>query len=400
MRNMIRWGVAVVVVLHGLIHLLGAAKALGWADVHELREPISPLMGGVWLCVGALVVLAGILLPARFRWWSMLGVVAAVASQLVIVTSWGDAKAGTIVNLILLVAAAMTFAAYGPGSYRAEYLRHAHTVLATQPPSGLVTEADLAHLPEPVAAYVRKSGAVGMPPVTDFRARVHGRIRAGKDKPWMRFTGEQVNTYGPDPARLFFIYATMSGLPVDVLHVYVSGTATMRVRLCSLVPIVRAAGPEMNRSETVTVFNDLCLLAPAALISAPITWQRIEANRVRGIFTNGTRQVTADLVFDTEGNLVDFISDDRARASHDGKSFDWQRWSTPAPKFSTMVARRLCTRGEAWWHAPDPVGPYPYIEISVDEISYNTSIAKPAPSLRTRGGRFDDAAQPESVRSV
>ena len=393
MRNLIRWGVAVVVVLHGLIHLLGAAKGLGWADVSELKEPISPVMGAVWLGVGALVVLAGILLPMRFRWWSMVGVLAAVASQVVIVTSWDDAKAGTIVNLILLVAAAMSFAAHGPSSYRAEYRRRAHTVLATQPPSGLVTEADLAHLPEPVATYVRRSGAVGLPPVTDFRARVHGRIRAGKDKPWMRFTGEQVNTYGPDPARLFFIDATMSGIPIDVLHVYIAGTATMRVKLCSLVPMVSAAGPEMDRSETVTVFNDLCLLAPAALISAPITWQRIEANRVRGTFTNGTQQVTADLVFDTEGNLVDFISDDRARASQDGTSFTWQRWSTPAPEFSTMVARRLCTRGEAWWHAPDPVGPYPYIEISVDEISYNTSIAEPAPSLGTRGAVLDDAAQ-------
>ena len=107
----------------------------------------------------------------------------------------------------------------------------------------------------------------------------------------MRFTGEQVNTFGPDPARLFFIDATMFGLPVDVLHVYVAGTATMRVTLCSLVPMVRAAGPEMDRSETVTVFNDLCLLAPAALISAPITWQRMEANRVRGTFT-GSSQTT------------------------------------------------------------------------------------------------------------
>ena len=236
-----------------------------------------------------------------------------------------------------------------------------------------MTEADLAHLPEPVATYVRKSGAIGQAPVTNFRARVHGRIRAGKGKPWMTFTGEQVNTYGSDPARLFFIDATMFGLPMDVLHVYVSSTATMRVKLCSFVPMVHAAGPEMDRSETVTVFNDLCLLAPAALIDAPITWQPIHANQVRGTLTNGTQSVTADLVFDTEGNLVDFISDDRARASQDGKSFTRERWSTPAPEFTTIGSRRLCSRGQACWHAPDPVGQYPYIEISVDTITYNTS---------------------------
>jgi len=188
----------------------------------------------------------------------------------------------------------------------------------------------------------------------------------------MRFTGEQVNSYGGDPARLFFIDATMAGLPVDVLHVYGDATATMRVELCSIVPMVNAAGPDMDRSETVTLFNDMCLLAPAALVAAPISWRLIQANQVRGTYTVGANQVTADLMFDAEGNLVDFISDDRSRASQDGKSFALQRWSTPTPQFSTIAARRMCTEGVACWHAPDPVGRYPYLEISVDAIAYNT----------------------------
>ena len=33
MRTVLRWVVALVVVLHGLIHLRGAAKGLGWANV-------------------------------------------------------------------------------------------------------------------------------------------------------------------------------------------------------------------------------------------------------------------------------------------------------------------------------------------------------------------------------
>ena len=38
----------------------------------------------------------------------------------------------------------------------------------------------------------------------------------------------------------------------------------MRVRLLSLIPMVDASGPDLRRKETVTVFNDLCLLAPGA----------------------------------------------------------------------------------------------------------------------------------------
>ena len=41
MRTVIRWVVAFVLMVHGLIHLLGAAKGFGWADVSQPKEPIS-----------------------------------------------------------------------------------------------------------------------------------------------------------------------------------------------------------------------------------------------------------------------------------------------------------------------------------------------------------------------
>ena len=60
---------------------------------------------------------------------------------------------------------------------------------------------------------------------------------------------------------------------MDVLHTYLGQTATMRVKACSLIPMVNAAGAEMDRAGTVTMFIDICVLAPAAPIDAPITWQ-------------------------------------------------------------------------------------------------------------------------------
>ena len=239
----------------------------------------------------------------------------------------------------------------------------------------MLTEADLADLPPAVAGYVRACGAVGQPRVHNVRARIHGRIRAGADSAWMSFTGEQVNTYGPQPGRLFVMDATMSGLPVDVLHTFLGPTATMRVRACSLVPVVDAAGPEMDRGETVTLFNDLCLLAPAALVGAPITWQTLDADHVRGTYTRGTQTVTAELAFNRDHELVDFVSDDRLRASRNGKSFVRQRWSTPVRDYRTVGGRRCFTSGQAHWHAPEPEGELTYLELHVDAVTCNTSTA-------------------------
>ena len=376
MRSVVRWVVAVVVVLHGLIHFLGAAKGFAWADVSQLRDPIGPGLGVVWLAAGALTVSAGVLLAGKSRWFWVPGAVAVVASQAVIFTSWNDAKVGSVANAVLLVAVILGYAAQGPTSFRAEYRRRAKTALRAPQRDGVVTEGDLAMLPLPVAAYIRRSGALGQPRVANFRARIHGRIRASAQAPWMTFTGEQVSTYGPKPSRLFIMDATLFGVPVDVLHSYIGPAATMRVKALSLVPIVDAGGPEMDRAETVTLLNDLCLLAPAALIEAPIRWQPVDADHVRAIFTNAGHTVTAELVFNQEGDLVDFVSDDRLRSSRDGKTFTRQRWSTPVRDYRTFGSRRVCTNGEGRWHAPAPEGDFAYLDFNLDGITYNASNAR------------------------
>ena len=387
MRTAIRWTVAAVIVVHGLIHFLGAAKGLGWADVTALSEPITPGIGLVWLAAGILTVGAGVLLAVGIRWWWIVGAVALVLSQAVIISSWSDAKAGTIANVVLLAAVIFGYASQGPTSYRAQFHRLVGAALADSAGAttgAVVTESDLAHLPDSVARYVRQSGAVGLPRVRNFRARAHGRIRGGADKPWMSFVAEQVNTYGPAPSRLFFMDATMVGLPVDVLHAYVGPSATMRVKVCSLVPMVNAAGPEMDRAETVTVFNDLCVLTPAALVDAPISWQVLDERHVRGSFTNGAQTVTAELTFNDADELVDFVSDDRTRASADGKSFTPQRWSTPIGGYRLFGDRRIGADGQARWHPVENDSGYCYLEFFVDSIAYNEGISRAGAALDDR----------------
>jgi hypothetical protein len=240
------------------------------------------------------------------------------------------------------------------------------------PPKGrpVFGERDQAQLPETVAAYVRRSGAVGKPHVIGFRARIHGRIRASADSPWMRFTGEQVNTYGLAPSRLFFMDATLHGLPVDVLHTYLGTSATMRVKLASLVPMVNASGPQMDQAETVTLFNDLCLMAPAALVDAAVRWQPISDHYARAFFTNGRHTVSAELTFNDDGDLVDFISDDRLRASPAGTGFAAQRWVTPVRTHGTFAGRRAIASGEGRWEAPEPEGEFTYLEFNLDKLDY------------------------------
>lgn len=357
-----------LLVVHGLLHLMGFAKAFGLAALPQLTVPIARPTGALWL-VAALLMLAAAAAPPRFFW--AVGLAAVVASQAVIVSSWGDAKFGTLANVAVLLAAAYGFAAHGPFSLRAAYASDLAAQRDRVAAEGVVTEADLVGLPEPVRRYLRVTGSVGQPRVGNLRARWRGRIRGAADEPWMNFTAEQRSTLGPSPTRLFFMDATMKGLPVDVYHRFIGGAATFRVRVLSLFPMVDAAGPEMNRGETVTVFNDLCVLAPPALLAPAIRWEPLTAHSARGVFTRGAETVSAVLTFNDAGELVDFVSDDRLRASPDGKRFTRQRWSTPLRDYQAYGARRLASRGEARWH--DPAGAFSYVELELEEVAFNVA---------------------------
>ena len=60
---------ATFLVLHGLIHALGFAKAFGFAALPQLTQPISPFVGVLWLIDGLLFLAAAGSLFLWPRWW-------------------------------------------------------------------------------------------------------------------------------------------------------------------------------------------------------------------------------------------------------------------------------------------------------------------------------------------
>jgi hypothetical protein len=363
-----RWAFFALILAHGLIHFIGLAKAFGLAEVPQLTEPISRGMGVAWLAAGlALLATAGLLIWTPRVWWAV-GLGSVLLSEIVIISSWGDAKFGTIANVVLLIGVAYGFVSRGPLSFRAEYRREVRQRLVQAVSPSLVTEADLTRLPETVQRYLRVTGTVGQPRVHHVRVAWRGRIRATPNDPWMAFTAEQHN-FIAEPARFFLMDARKSGLPVDVFHAFRGRSASMRVRLLSVVSLVDASGPDLDRAETVTIFNDLCLLAPAALIDPAIRWQPIDARSVRAEYTVGSNTISAVLLFDDAGELVDFVSDDRLAASPDGRHLTRQRWSTPVGRYQAFGPRRVSTHGEGRWHAPQ--GEFVYIELELLELQTN-----------------------------
>ncbi len=99
---------AIVVIMHGLIHLLGFAKGVGLAKVASLAQPISAPVGIAWLLAALAFVASGVLLlmGSPLRWAPALPAV--LLSQTLIVLAWKDSRFGTAPNLLVLVALVLT----------------------------------------------------------------------------------------------------------------------------------------------------------------------------------------------------------------------------------------------------------------------------------------------------
>jgi len=231
----------------------------------------------------------------------------------------------------------------------------------------VITEQHIQHLPGVVQKYLRYTGALGKPTVQNVRAVFEGKIRNGLNSPWMDFKSEQYNFFD-SPTRLFYMKARMFSIPFCGLHAYVGNEATMRVKMLSFIPLVNAQGPKMNQSETVTMFNDMCFLAPASLIGNNILWTEISEDKVTASFTNAGKTIRAKLFFNNEGALVNFVSGDRY-LSADGKNYVSYDWETPLSSYQYYNSSLVPSYGEAIWKMPN--ADFCYGQFNLKELEYN-----------------------------
>ena len=118
-----RWIFVGLVTIHGLIHFMGFGQAFGLGEFPQLSQPITRGVGIAWLAAGVLILATAVSVVAAPSIWWAVGFGAVLVSQAVIVSSWHDARFGTIANVVLLVGVVLGFASQGPLSFRAEYRR-------------------------------------------------------------------------------------------------------------------------------------------------------------------------------------------------------------------------------------------------------------------------------------
>ena len=355
---------AAILLIHGAIHLMGFAKAFGYGENLPLSIGISRGSGILWLVAFILFAISAVAFLFKAEWWLWLGMAATLLSMVLIITVWNDAKFGSIANVIILVVALLALTSLlFEKKFKNDVVQNLERTQMLKPEN--LTEANLLSLPEPVQQYLRYAGVVNKPKVKNFRVIFEGEMRS-KDKDWFPFTTVQYNFFD-EPTRLFFMKGKMFGLSVPGYHRYINATAGMDIRLSGLFSVVNESGAVLDKTETVTLFNDMCLLAPATLIDKRIQWKPIDSKSVSATFTNSGISITAILYFNEKGQLVNFLSNDRT-ALPENKQYPF---NTPVYEYKNFSTRNIAASADAVYDYPD--GKFVYGKFRLKEIEYNVN---------------------------
>jgi hypothetical protein len=241
-------------------------------------------------------------------------------------------------------------------------VEHLFAAARTADPS-VLGEAELVGLPEPVQRWLRSSGVVGEARPVAVRLRHAGDFRLGEDRGWVPYESQAYYTTNP-PALLWTVEMRLFGVvPIVGRDRYRDGEGGIKMKACSLVPVVDKAGGGLNQGSLLRYLGETVWF-PAGAVAPYIRWAARDADSAVATMTYGGVTASLTFGFDAAGRVIRQETPDRY---NDAKGRP-ERWSVPIAEWGELAGVRVPTAGEAVWNYD--TGDYPYIRWRVTDIEY------------------------------
>jgi hypothetical protein len=173
--------------------------------------------------------------------------------------------------------------------------------------SGAFGEAEIDGCDEPVQRYFRAAIAPGTPLARAARIRMRGSIKVVR---WLPFRSDELLA----PLHGYVWPAIVAGGLLRGSDTYVDGTASMIWKLCGLVPVIRAGGPDLARSAMGRAVAESVWLPTAVLPRYGVGWA-----------AEDDRRIVADIPFGHDHARLHITMHDDGRI----RSARLDRWSDP-----------------------------------------------------------------------
>jgi hypothetical protein len=252
-----RYIIAIVLVIHGLIHLMGFAKAFFETEMSKQVLGISKPIGSIWLITFILFMVSATQFLNHKKWF-YLAFITVLLSQVLIIIAWQNAKFGSIFNLIILI---VSLSAFGNHLFNKMVQNEANALLhyIENRNGSVIIKKDIKHLPEIVQKWMENSLAIGEEKVQTVRLKQIGNMRTKANGKWMPFKANQyINVNNPS-----FVWTTkVDAMPLtymDGRDKLVDGEGEMLIKLASLVTIVNEGkNLKTNSGAMLRYLGEIC----------------------------------------------------------------------------------------------------------------------------------------------
>lgn len=369
-----RIALAILLALHGAIHLMGFLKWSGLGVVPQLTGRtlllLSPAAGRVfgwfWLLACLTLATGAALLIARSGGWWVLALSGVVLSQALVVLAWPDAKFGTLANLLILVPV-IAAAAHVRFEKRAHAEVRALLARSSGAPVSSVAAANLQHLPVPVQSWLEGSGTVGRERVRTVRLKQRGELRASLDGAWMPAQAEQYFSI-VDPGFVWMVDATMLGfLPVTGRDRYADGAGEMLIRAASLVTVAHANDPKIAHGAMLRFLAETVWF-PSAALSPFIEWERVDGTSAKATMRQAGLVASAMFTFGERGRVLGIHAE---RYLGGGKDAKLTPWRVSFSEWRAFDGVEIPSRGDVVWKLP--AGDFSYYRWEIVDLEYDRS---------------------------
>ncbi len=358
-------GLALLMAIHGTIHLFGFLKAFEVADFSTITHPVSRAFGLIWLLAFVLFAAALVLKFYCFeRWWAI-GSVAVIISQFLIFNYWFDAKFGTIANIIIL---GVLLVAYSTFQFNKKVREERKLMFENSKTvdQKIITKETISNLPQIVQKWLIYSGAVGKEPISNVHLIQSLQLKMKEDqKAWNTAEADQYFTTEP-PAFNWKTSIHMNSI-INVVgrDKFESGGGEMSIKMFGIVPIADVKNSAKTNEATLQRYLAEIVWFPTAALSPYIKWEPIDDISTKAIMNYRGTECSGIFHFDSSGEFIKFT----AMRFKDVKDDERKLWTVNAIKTAERDGIKIPVECEAKWKLPNQ--DWTWLKLKIIDIEYN-----------------------------
>ena len=352
--------------LHGLIHLLGFVKAFNFAKINELRHPVSKPLGLLWLLSFLLFISALTQYILNNDLWWLTSIIGILLSQTLIISSWRDAKFGSIANILILCVSIVAYANYNFNRNVSSEINKIFSQTTIKPHS-LITAEMINPLPPPVQKWLNNSGIIGKEKIYTVRLKQKALMKMKPEQEnWIEAYAEQYFTIDK-PAFVWKVrMQMMSFVNISGRDKFIDGKGEMLIKIFSLFPVVNSRNNEKINSGTIQRYLGEIVWFPSAALIPNITWEKINEFSAKATMTYGGTTGSGVFYFDENGNFKKFTAQ---RYMGSGKDAKLREWIITAKESSIINGISIPVKLDATWKLDS--GNWTWLKLEITDIEYN-----------------------------